>query len=447
MVEQSLISLFHYDALAIIMTVLVAFIGICVGSFASRYMKGDAQYRAFFIQLGLLIFSVAVMVSADHLAILFGAWCISNLLLVRLMIHKKGWRASHASGALASKNYVFGACCIAGAFGIFYVLSGHTSIDALVHASSTSEYTWLALVLLLIGAMTQSAIWPFHRWLTSSLNSPTPVSAIMHAGLVNGGGFLLVRFAPLYLTSPTLLTGIFVIGLASALIGILWKLMQSDVKRMLACSTMGQMGFMLVQCGLGLFPAAVSHLVWHGMFKAYLFLASGGAAQEKRFDLGYPPRPIAFISAIACGVPGSAAFTYALDEAWIAADTTLVLTIVAFLGASQFALTLLRDKPLRSLPSTLAATTLIGLVYGGSVHLVVWAMEPMGLMQPQPLNAFHIAGIIMLTLAWLFMLFRRRSEKADPHSTWMLQAYVTALNASQPHPTTVTMHRNHYQYL
>ena len=189
--------------------------------------------------------------------------------------------------------------------------------------------------------------------------------------------------------------------------------MQSDVKRMLACSTMGQMGFMLAQCGLGLFPAAVAHLVWHGMFKAYLFLASGGAAQERRFDLGYPPKPLPFCLALICGVAGSLGFAYASGKSWFAGDTTLVLMVVAFLAASQFALPVLREKALRSMPLALIATLAAGLAYGGSVHLIAKAMEPMGLMQPQPLNGFHIAGIIALTLAWLSMLFLRNDQKID----------------------------------
>lgn len=440
MTNQTIIHLFHFDALAIIMMALVAFIGLCVGSFAYRYMKGDTQYRVFFLQLSLLVSLVATMVSADHLALLFVAWCISNLLLARLMVHKKCWKAAKASGRLATKNYLLGAACVAGAFAVLYSSTGETSIQALLHKSAGHS---LALVLLLIGAMTQSAIWPFHKWLTSSLNSPTPVSAIMHAGLVNGGGFLLARFAPLYFDHSMLLTAIFVIGLASALLGTLWKLMQSDVKRMLACSTMGQMGFMLAQCGLGLFPAAVAHLVWHGMFKAYLFLASSGAAQERRFDLGYPPKLLAFIGALLCGAVGSVGFAYTSGKSWFAGDTTLVLMFLAFLAASHFALPILRSHTLQFMPLSLIATTLMGQAYGGSVYLIVWAMEPMGLMQPQPLNGFHIAGIIALTLAWLSILFFRYQQKTP---VWMAKNYVTALNASQPHPTTVTAHRNSYQY-
>jgi len=115
------------------MVVMLAFIGVCVGSFAYRYMQGDTKYRAFFVQLSLLVISVTAMVSADHLAMLLGAWCLSNILLVRLMIHKASWKAARASGTLATKNYLLGAACVAAAFGILYSTTGITSIQALVH--------------------------------------------------------------------------------------------------------------------------------------------------------------------------------------------------------------------------------------------------------------------------------------------------------------------------
>lgn len=445
MVTQLFTPFFSLDALGLLMMALVVFIGVCVGSFASRYLKGDAQYRSFFVRLCLLVVSVSVMVSADHLAVLFAAWCFSNSVLVRLMIHKAGWKAAKASGMLAATHYLFGAACVGGALLMFYAATGHVSLHALLSQPIESPLILPALGLLLIGAMTQSAIWPFHRWLTSSLNSPTPVSAIMHAGLVNGGGFLLVRFAPLYLEFPVLLTAIFVIGMVTALLGTCWKLMQSDVKRMLACSTMGQMGFMVAQCGLGLFPAAVAHLIWHGMFKAYLFLASGAAAQEKRLDLGYPPSLRVFLCALLCGVLGSLGFGFASEKSWLAGDTTLVLMVVAFISGTQFALAMLRCQPLRGLPLALMGTMLMGLAYGGSVRLIAWAMEPMQLMQPQVLNGAHAVGMMAMLLAWAAILFLRHDRIQNTYAAWMQRFYVVALNASQPHPATITAHRNHYQ--
>jgi len=435
-------SLFNVDALSLIMVCLVGFVSLTVASFATRYMKGDTHYKTFFIQLLLIVSSVTVMVCADNLWLLLAAFGISNLLLVRLMIHKAGWKAAKASGLLAAKTYLFGFACITIAFMLFYDATGQSSIWAIINAHSNRDAVSIGLCFLLVGAMTQSAIYPFHKWLISSLNSPSPVSAIMHAGLVNGGGFLLARFAPLYVNTPRLLGVIFLAGLATALLGTLWKLMQHDVKRMLACSTMAQMGFMVAQCGLGLFPAAVAHLCWHGLFKAYLFLASGGAAQEKRLDPGYPPRFSHFLLALTGGIAGAFGFCLASGKTGFAADTHLVLIAIAFIAGTQFALTLLRQKDMIWLPLILIVTFIIGNIYGLNVLLVEQLLAPLHLMQPQPLNLLHIVAISALASVWLGILFFRHHKPE-----WLHRFYVLALNASQPHTNTITAYRNHYRYV
>jgi len=435
-------SLFNVDALSLIMICLVGFVSLAVARFATRYMKGDTHYHAFFIHLFLVVLSVIVMVSADNLLLLLASFGSSNALLVRLMIHKASWKAAKASGLLAAKTYLLGFASIATAFGLFYYATGQYSVQGVIHAHSNSAAISIGLFFLLIGAMTQSAIYPFHTWLLSSLNSPSPVSAIMHAGLVNGGGFLLARLAPLYLNSPALLNIIFIAGLLTALLGTLWKLMQNDVKRMLACSTMAQMGFMVAQCGLGLFPAAVAHLCWHGLFKAYLFLASGGAAQEKRLELGYPPRFSHFLLALPCGIMGSYGFCVASDKTGFAADTNLVLIAIAFIAGTQFALTMLRQKGVIWLPLILVATFIIGTLYGFNVALIETLLAPLHLMQPQPINLLHLFSISVLGAVWLGILFFRHNKPE-----WMYGFYVKALNAGQPHPATITAHRNHYHYV
>lgn len=444
--SASFASLFHLDALAILMTSLALFIGVCVASFAYRYLQGDAHYGLFFLRLLLLMVLISIMVCADHFAILFGAWCLSNALLVRLMIHKPGWMAARASGRLAARNHGFGAMCLAASLILFYGLSGETSLQSLLHHHPRSPLIPVALLLLLLAAMAQSAIWPFHRWLISSANSPTPVSALMHAGLVNGGGFLLARFAPVYLEYPYLLTTLFAIGMVSAFLGTWWKLLQSDVKRMLACSTLGQMGFMMAQCGLGLFPAAVAHLILHGLFKAYLFLGSGSAAQEKRFAMDYPLTCKLFIYAFICGAVGSCSFAWASGQSWLAGDTTLVLMLVALLACSQCALNLLTQPARSTFFLALLGTNLFGLAYGISVYSLTLPLKAMGFMQPQALNSVYWIGMLLLLLPWLARLVWHQESRHPAWHTWQLQSYVLALNASQPDSQTITAHRNHYQY-
>jgi NAD(P)H-quinone oxidoreductase subunit 5 len=438
---------YKLDELGVIMVALIAYIGICVAAFASRYMRGDVKYHSFFLRILLLICSVAIMVTTDNLWLLLISLCISNLILVSLMIHKSKWKAAKASGVIAAKNYLLSSIFMASAFGLFYFATGQTGISAITNQSHNSIIIDLALLLLLIAAIAQSAIWPFHKWLLSSLNSPTPVSAIMHAGLINAGGFLLVRFSHLYSQNDIIMNVIFILGITSALIGTLWKLMQSDVKRMLACSTMGQMGFMFAQVGLGLFPLAIAHLCWHGMFKAYLFLASGGAAQEKRVDLSYPPTPLSFICAVLCGAFGSLIFAIAANKSWLAGDSTLVLMVIVFLAGSQLSLSILTTLNFKNFLLACLITMIAAIVYGGSTQFIMLILEPMQLMHVQPLNVFHILGIFFLTFAWLCMLFiRSPSKNIGKHSHWLLKAYVRALNYSQPQQGTITSCRNHYQY-
>lgn len=438
--------IFYFDALSSVMSGLIGFIGLCVAVFSWRYLKGDHAQKRFFTTLGLMIAALFVLVSSDHIALFLSAWALANLLLVQLMIHKKSWRAARESGWLTLKYFAFGFMAIAVGFALLCAQTSETSIQALISSQYDSVILTTALSLIAVGVMVQCGLWPFHRWLVSSLNSPTPTSAIMHAGLVNGGGFLLARFAPLYTQLPDLLLVLFVIAMISALVGTLWKLMQSDVKRMLACSTMGQMGFMIAQCGLGLFPAAVAHLCWHGMFKAYLFLASGGVAQEKRLDLGYPPSMKVFALSLLCGLVGAYVFAWSGHFNIGAGDTTLFLVGMTFIAGTQLAIPILKNRAWKVLPLAGLVTAIAGALYGFSVHAFESLLAPMNLMQPQELKAFHIIGFATLFIAWLSILFGRNPERRSNIPRWMLRGYVAMLNASQPHPKTVTAHRNHYQY-
>jgi NAD(P)H-quinone oxidoreductase subunit 5 len=133
----------------------------------------------------------------------------------------------------------------------------------------------LAAGALLLAAMVQSALVAFQAWLLASMTAPTPASALMHAGFVNAGGILLVRFAPVVTAEPAFALVVAAVGAASALLGKLLKSVQVDVKTRLGCSTVGQIGFMILQAGFGFFGAAITHLVLHGFYKAYLFLSSG----------------------------------------------------------------------------------------------------------------------------------------------------------------------------
>jgi NADH-quinone oxidoreductase subunit L len=139
--------------------------------------------------------------------------------------------------------------------------------------------------------MSKSAQFPLHIWLPRYLYAPTPVTALLHAGIINAGGFLINRLAPLFGLSSTTLHVAFFIGTLTAILGAAMMLAQNDIKNMLGFSTIGQMGYMVMECGLGAFALAIFHLCAHGLFKATLFLNSGTNIQRARTEFKLPGHP------------------------------------------------------------------------------------------------------------------------------------------------------------
>lgn len=447
--------LFRADHLASVMAGLILFVIVNVTAYSSRYLAGDRNRRRQQLLILLLGICVLCIAFADHLLVMLIAWTSSNLLLVRLMIHKAEWMAARNSGLLALKTFGIGITFLGAGFWLLAETAGTASISGMISATDavttgttttdtvTSMKFW-GLLLVALAAMTQSAAWPFHRWLISSLNSPTPVSALMHAGLINGGGFLIVRFGPLYATQPVLLHGLFVVGLVTAFVGNFWKLIQTDVKRMLACSTMGQMGFMLMQCGMGLFAPAVSHLCWHGLFKAYLFLNAGSVVHEQRTVRSNGVSPARVAIASLAGVMGVLACSLTSGIDFHFADTGCIVGALAFMASTQLAIGLLgtRLTIIRTI-GTLIAGLGTGGLYGLNICLVETILGSFPASSPQPMDAIYFAGLALIYLVWIAMLINLPARLAS-QSSWK-RLYMSALNASQPHPQTVTATRASYR--
>ncbi|MDQ7069027.1 MAG: proton-conducting transporter membrane subunit [Sulfurimonas sp.] len=161
---------------------------------------------------------------------------------------------------------------------------------AMSHTPVDNPMIFVIGLLFLIAAMMKSAIMPFHIWLPYTSEAPTPVSAVMHAGVVNVGGILLNKLAFLLLLTPAVLNIAFVVGLVTAIFASLIMLVVSDIKRSLGYSTVGQMGYMIMEIGLGAFSLAIYHLIVHGIFKATLFLESGALIKLARHDSNLPKR-------------------------------------------------------------------------------------------------------------------------------------------------------------
>lgn len=268
-----------FDGLALVLGLLTLFVSAITLSFASRYMRADPRPALFQLSVVALIASVLVFLFSTNLIAIGLGWLASGWLLARLIGHSRSVCGAAEASRKALYSFIIGDAALLLAFVIIASWSGQVDLSgALTGAAdmpaTVSETT---AMLLLVAAAVRCALPPFSGWLLSSMTAPTPVSALMHAGLVNAGGFLLIRFAPVLENAPLTRFAALALGLLSALYGIGIMMVRPDVKRSLAGSTISQMGFMIMSCGLGAYAAALWHLVAHGLFKAWLFLGAGSA--------------------------------------------------------------------------------------------------------------------------------------------------------------------------
>lgn len=272
---------FRLDAISATMTMLVAFIGWIVLRYSRSYLDGEAREGAFHGLMLAALAAVLVLVQSGSMMVLVLGFVSIGLCVRRLLLfyseRAAAKRAStkfalvwHAGDlALAVSTALFAAALGTGEFNRLIELAGpHLTLP--VH---------LAVVFLVLAAVLKTAAFPLHGWLTEVMEAPTPVSALLHAGIINAGGFLLIRTADLVQASPGAMGTLVAIGGLTALFGAVVMLTQSAVKTALAWSTISQMGFMLLQCGLGLWPLALLHIVAHSLYKAHAFLSSGGAVE------------------------------------------------------------------------------------------------------------------------------------------------------------------------
>ncbi len=271
------------DAVSAVMLLLVTFIGWVVVRYAGTYLDGEARQGPFTGWLCLTLASVLLLVSAGNLFQLVLAWIATSLFLHRLLL----FYPERVSGQRAArKKFVtarLGDVALIGAVGLLVAAYGTSDIGAILAAAKAGAGGGLAVAaagFLALAAVLKSAQFPTHGWLTEVMETPTPVSALLHAGVINAGGFLLIRFADLMLLAPGVLAALVMIGGFTALYGSLVMLTQPAVKTSLAWSTVAQMGFMIFECGLALFPLALLHIVAHSLYKAHSFLASGGAVEK-----------------------------------------------------------------------------------------------------------------------------------------------------------------------
>ncbi len=324
---------FQLNAVAWVMLALVSFIGWVVACYSRRYLTGDPNQGNYYRWVAFTVGAVCLMSVAGSLALFAICWCFASLGMHHLLLHYHDRRGAVSAAwtkfafSRAGDLSLIVALCIAfSELGTsqFSVLNGLQSSagQGSLGPSLSLLFTWL----IVLAACLKSAQFPFHSWLPQTIETPTPVSALMHAGIVNAGGYLLIRLSPFLVGHSEPLLCLALVGTLTAVIGAVVMSTQSSIKSSLAYSTVAQMGFMMLQCGLGAFSAAFLHIVAHSLYKAYAFLGSGSILRQQQ-GMRVEDPPAVF--------PGRASQSSGVSVSWAALGIAAVTTVCLFSIALQ----------------------------------------------------------------------------------------------------------------
>jgi NAD(P)H-quinone oxidoreductase subunit 5 len=428
--------LINVDGLTVVMWVTVTFFSGIVHSYSRRYMAGSRTIDQFFTRLFAFTLIVIMLVAADSLVVFGIAWLLMGLVMASLIGHVQGWPQAQAAGSLARRYFLASSVLLATALVTLWWGTGAVTITEIASTVSATSSTGVlfAASILLLAAMVQSALVPFHTWLLSSMTAPTPASALMHAGFVNAGGILLVRFAPVVTVDPGFMLVVLLVGAASALGGKFLKTVRVDTKSKLGCSTIGQMGFMIMQVGLGFFGAAITHLILHGFYKAYHFLASGSQVTHKSPTTSGTAGQTGIVGMLVIAVTalaGGGLFA-ALTGKGTALDSGLLLMLLVVLMVLHAA----REIVNASLPNAIryGAVPLVALPAIGIYAAILQLIEKMlaglpALGQPAALTPIH--GLVAISFLVAYFIIESGVYK---HSH---RLYVTLLNTGRPPSETL----------
>jgi NAD(P)H-quinone oxidoreductase subunit 5 len=397
------------DAVTVVMLLLVNSIGLVILRFSRRYLDGEPGQPRYLRAFLATLSAVSLLVVTNNLAVLALAWTISSITLHQLL-EFYGDRASAL--VAAHKKFLMARIAdvaIIAAFVLLWRAAGTLEIDALLARAadwqatkSTPSSVPLAGLLLAAGVVLRSAQLPFHGWLIQVMEAPTPVSALLHAGIVNIGGFVMIRLAGLmgHLDAAQLL--LVVVGTLTATLAGLVMMTRVSIKVALAWSTCAQMGFMLLECGLGAYSLALLHLVAHSLYKAHAFLSSGRTveAHVRRGTIIAAPR-----SAGAWLVGGGTALTMllllaaatgaAVDPRTASEPTLLVMALIFALAMAPMLARAAVARDRTTLP-TIGAALALALVYAAAHWAAGALVAPVA-----AVTGTLIASAILVSLAFI----------------------------------------------
>jgi NAD(P)H-quinone oxidoreductase subunit 5 len=395
------------DAVSASLALLVSFVGWIVVRYSRTYLDGEAREGRFHGLMLATLAAVVLLVQAGSLLVVVLCFIAVGLALRQLLLFYP--ERPEALRAAAKFSLVWGAgdvaLILASALLAFSLGTGSLAGINEAAAAGLPAAAQLGVALLVLAAVLKTAAFPLHGWLTEVMEAPTPVSALLHAGIINSGGVLLISLSGLMQASPGAMAALVMIGGLTALFGASVMLTQSAVKTALAWSTIAQMGFMLLQCGLGLWTLALLHIVAHSLYKAHAFLSSGGAVQQ--VALVKRPGPVA--------VPGFAAVAKAFLLALLLfaavagvfalvaepkSPQSLALGVILILGVAYLVAQGLADAAPRALTLRTATASLTAAIAYFTFQLLASAMWGGSLPEPPAAGPLEWALIVLALVSF-----------------------------------------------
>lgn len=407
----------HASRVTALLGLLTTGVGVVVQSFAGRNLQGDLFGPRFFVLASLLTAATTSVAFAATLSLLCAAWIVAGLALAALVTHRATWQPARRSSRRTLRSLWVGDVALLAATLLSIAAVGQ--IDLRSPAGAAEELADASLpvlggnvlavvaLLLTIAGISRSALVPVHQWLPSTIAAPTPVSALLHAGVVNGAGMLLVRLAPVFGSSALATHVAFVAGALTTCYATTVMLVRSDVKGNLAWSTAGQMGFMTVQVAIGAFAAALVHILGHGMYKAALFLGAGGSVTAHHRHHQRPaPRAVArnVRLGVALLVPAAALWAaYQVIHPHLSTAASVLVTVFAWGTAARAVDGWLHSAPFRPIPAVACAAfgAVAGVfAYVGGLTAVESFIEPaLAAEVPEAVSALVlVATLAVITL-------------------------------------------------
>lgn len=348
---------FQFDPLSAVMAMVVSGVGFLIHVYSVSYMHGEYGFRRYFTYLNLFIFSMFLLILGNNMVVMFVGWegvGLCSYLLIGYFYEKKSAADAGKKAFVVNRIGDFG--FLLGIFMVFWLfgtLEFEPLKDAVAHSHvSTFMFTIITLCLFL-GAAGKSAQLPLYVWLPDAMEGPTPVSALIHAAtMVTAGVYMIARLNFLYLMAPATMAVVAVIGAMTAFYAASIGFAQNDIKRVLAYSTISQLGYMFLAVGVGAFGAGIFHLMTHAFFKALLFLGAGAVMHALSGELDMrkmgglkKEMPVTFwtflIATMAiAGIPGLSGF-FSKDEilwkAWSSSHGHPLLWLIGFITAGMTA--------------------------------------------------------------------------------------------------------------